>query len=285
MTLGNGYRPDIDGLRAISVVMVLAFHAKLPFVPGGFVGVDVFFVMSGYLISKLLLDEFNSNGRISVLGFWARRVRRLAPALLLVIVAVLASSVFIQERISGEVGGLAKGALATMLINANHFFLNESGDYFGASAEANPLLHMWSLSVEEQFYLAWPLVLFHSLKHLGVNRTRYVTLLILCASFGISCYWTFTDSSKAFYLMPSRAWELMAGALLAFSSAKGRMQLGRTTVQAMGWGGLIVIVISVMFLSGQKAFPGPAAVLPVCGALLLLAAGASATVTSVSGFL
>ena len=285
MTTSNGYRPDIDGLRAISVVKVLAFHAKLPFVPGGFVGVDVFFVISGYLISKLLLDEFDSNGRISLLGFWARRVRRLAPALLLVIVAVLASSVFILERISGEVGGLARAALATLLINANHFFLNEGGDYFGASAETNPLLHMWSLSVEEQFYLAWPLVLFYSLKHLGVNRTRYLTLLILCASFGISCYWTYTDSSKAFYLMPSRAWELMAGTLLAFSSAKGRMQFGRNTVEAMGWGGLIAIFISVMFLSGQTAFPGPAAALPVGGALLLLAAGASARVTSVSGFL
>lgn len=162
--MGKGYRPDIDGLRAVSIVSVLAFHAGLSFLPGGFVGVDVFFVISGYLISKLLIDEFDETNKISLLGFWARRVRRLAPALLLVVSVVLVTSTFLLERISGEIGGLARAAMATLLINANHFFLRESGDYFGASAETNPFLHMWSLSVEEQFYLIWPLVLIFSLR-------------------------------------------------------------------------------------------------------------------------
>jgi peptidoglycan/LPS O-acetylase OafA/YrhL len=278
---GNGYKPDIDGLRAISVLAVLAFHAGLPLVSGGFVGVDVFFVISGYLISKLLLVEYAQNGRFSLVDFWARRVRRLAPALLLVTVAVLLVSVFALQRISGEVGGLARGALATLLINANHFFMLESGNYFGAAAETNPLLHMWSLSVEEQFYLAWPLILFFSLKHLGLVRTRYLTLLILVASFALCCVWTFTDPSKAFYLMPSRAWELMAGAMLAFPSSQLPQNVRRSTLEVMSVGGVLAIAVSVLFVSGQSFFPGPAAVLPVVGAMLLLAAGSCTTMTFV----
>jgi peptidoglycan/LPS O-acetylase OafA/YrhL len=277
----NGYRPDIDGLRAISVLAVLAFHAGFPFVPGGFVGVDIFFVISGYLISKLLLIEYEQNGRISLVDFWARRVRRLAPALLLVIVVVLVVAVFALHRISGEVGGLARGALATLMINANHFFLQESGNYFGASAETNPLLHMWSLSVEEQFYLAWPVLLFFSLKYLGLVRTRYLTLLILVVSFALCCTWTFTDSSKAFYLMPSRAWELMAGALLAFPSSQSPQNLRRSTLEVMSMCGVLAIAISVLFVSGKSFFPGPAAVMPVGGAMLLLAAGSCTSMTYV----
>lgn len=271
---GIQYRPDIDGLRAVSIASVLAFHAGLPFVNGGFIGVDVFFVISGFLITKLLVSEFHSRGQIRLLDFWARRVRRLAPALLLVVASTLLSSVLFLERISGEVGAIAKSAMATLFINANHYFLNESGDYFGASAETNPLLHMWSLSVEEQFYVLWPFILFVCFKRFGVDRAKFVITLLFIASFALSCYWTAVESSRAFYLMPPRAWELMMGSMLAVVS--GRLnQVGQRVTTLMAATGVVAVVVSVLTMSGEFMFPGPAALLPTFGAVLLLAAGST----------
>lgn len=275
------YRPDIDGLRAISISSVLAFHAGLPFVSGGFVGVDVFFVISGYLISRLLLTEFESHGKITLLDFWARRVRRLAPALLLVVASTLLGAVFFLDRISGEVGALAKSAMATLFINANHFFWRESGNYFGASAETNPFLHMWSLSVEEQFYVLWPFVLLYCLRYFGIQRTKYFAYLVFVASFVLSCYWTAVDSSKAFYFMPSRAWQLMAGAMLAFMSLEFR-PVGQVAATLMGAAGLVAIAISIVALSGDAMFPGPAALLPTLGAMLVLGGGGTGRSTFVT---
>ena len=270
------YRADIDGLRAISVLAVLFFHAGLPFLPGGFVGVDVFFVISGFLITKLLAEEFERTKDVNFLDFWARRVRRLAPALLLVLVVVLLSSILFLSRISGETGDLAKAAVAGLLINANHFFLTGSGDYFGAAAETNPLLHLWSLSVEEQFYLAWPLVLFMCLKHFGVKSTQRLLLPVFVVSLGLSCYWTWFDAARAFYLMPSRAWELVAGAWVAFFVMQRHTPVSAAWGELMGAGGLVMVVLSMVFLTGSTAFPGPAALFPVVGAGLLLLAGSVA---------
>lgn len=279
---GLAYRPDIDGLRALSVVLVLAFHAGLAFVPGGFVGVDIFFVISGYLITSLLLKEFDAGGRISLINFWARRMRRLAPALLLVVGAVVVASTILLQRLSGETGNLAKAALATLLINANHYFLVQSNDYFAASAETNPMLHMWSLSVEEQFYLAWPLLMLFCLRFRGKAMGRNAALLILAASLAYSCYLTAAAPTQAFYLMPSRAWELMAGALLGFASSHGGFRFGRTAAETMSVLGLAGIAVSAACFSAATRFPGPAAVLPVAGAMLMLAAGGSGHRTWVS---
>lgn len=152
------YRGDIDGLRAVSILAVVAFHVGIPYVNGGYVGVDVFFVISGFLITKLLLEEKARTGRIDLAGFWARRVRRILPSLLFVIATSLLAGMFVLERVSGEVGNLAKAAIAALILNANHYFLMAEGDYFGAALEANPWLHLWTLSVEEQFYLIWHLL-------------------------------------------------------------------------------------------------------------------------------
>lgn len=282
---GKEYRPDIDGLRAISIVSVLAFHAGFPFISGGFIGVDVFFVISGYLISKLLIEEFNEKQSINLLNFLARRVRRLAPALLLVVVTVLVFSAFLLERISGEVGALARAAVATLFVNANHFFLYENGDYFGALAETNPLLHMWSLAVEEQFYFVWPLVLILGLKRWGFSGVRYITIFIFILSLIYCCYLTFANVSAAFYLMPSRSWELMSGALLAFAFIKNNVKIKQQTANWMAVSGLTIVAVSVTFLSEQWAFPGPSAALPVTGALLLLAANNRKKGTCTSSFL
>ena len=153
------YRRHIDGLRAVAVMAVVAFHAGVPWLPGGYVGVDVFFVVSGFLITGLLLREFEASGDISLVGFYERRVRRLAPALLLVLVVTLVLGAVFLVPIGGEQQGLAKSTIATLLLGSNVWFAHASGGYFDAPAAAQPLLHTWSLSVEEQFYLVWPALL------------------------------------------------------------------------------------------------------------------------------
>lgn len=206
------YRPDIDGLRALAVSAVVAFHVGLPGFGGGFAGVDVFFVISGFLITGILLEEHVATGRIDLPAFWRRRARRLAPAFLVVVVLVLAAAPFTLQRISGETGALAKAAIASILLNANHFFLSSAGEYFGAAAETNPLLHIWSLSVEEQFYLAWPLVLTLLWRPRSKMRrtTGMLMAVVVVSSFLGACWLTMADSKQAFYLMPTRAWELVA---------------------------------------------------------------------------
>jgi peptidoglycan/LPS O-acetylase OafA/YrhL len=282
----GGYRTDIDGLRAISVLAVLAFHAGAPLLPGGFIGVDVFFVLSGYLITGLLLTEYERNGTISLAGFWARRIRRLAPALLFVLAVLLISSTFLLHRVSGETGALARATIATLLLNANQFFLGEAGNYFGQAAETNPLLHMWSLSVEEQFYLLWPLVFL--ILAWCTRRARLpgvlagVIAVALLASLAVSTLWSVNETTRGFYLMPSRAWELLAGALLAVFLGSKTVGCSRWQGALLGLSGLVLIVGSAALLTGQTFFPGPLAALPVVGAVLLVIAGAASPANGVS---
>ncbi len=278
------YRADVDGLRAISVLGVLAFHANFPFFAGGFAGVDVFFVISGFLITGLLISEKQSTGRIDLIGFWSRRIRRLLPALAFVLFFVLLASVFLLERISGEVGSLVRASVATIFLNANHFFLIDSGNYFSELAEHNPLLHMWSLSVEEQYYLLWPLLL----SVLGISKKwRLVAMIaiLFALSLLLSLFWSVTDMSSAFYLMPSRAWELLAGALVAaIFSVEGR-KLSESACNVMGASGLFLIMVFFVYSQGQMDFPVPAAMIPVFGAVLILIAGIAADGNFISRFL
>lgn len=267
------YRPDIDGLRAVAVIAVVAFHAKLPWLGGGFAGVDVFFVISGYLITALLLSEYREAGRINLLNFWTRRARRLAPAFLFMMVSILVSAPFTLERISGETGSLARAAIASLLINANHFFL-VSGDYFSASAETNPLLHIWSLSVEEQFYLVWPLALVATWSWAPRSSRTICAVMagIFALSFAAACLLTAKDARQAFFLMPTRAWELVAGGMLALllSKAKNQRQAVGSIVGAVA---LIILLGTFVFLTGRNGFPGPMAVIPVTVALLIIISG------------
>ena len=270
---GNGYRADIDGLRAVSILAVLAFHGGLPWLPGGFGGVDVFFVISGYLITGHLLNEHKRSGRVQLAEFWARRVRRLAPALLLVLCTTLIAAPWVLERVSGEVGELVRAVVATLLLNANHYFMQQTGDYFADAAETNAMLHMWSLSVEEQFYLIWPVLLVFLLR-IGSARKLALGLAILAAtSFVMSCWLTSSNATSAFYLMPSRAWELLVGAGLALWGTSHRLRMLGNVAPWAGTAGVALLVISFLTLSGQTLFPGPAALLPVVGAVLLIAAG------------
>lgn len=265
------YRGDIDGLRAISILAVVAFHVGIPYVKSGYVGVDVFFVISGFLITKLLLEEKARTKRIDLAGFWARRVRRILPSLLFVIATTLLVGVFVLGRVSGEVGNLAKGAIAALLVNANHYFLLMAGDYFGEASDTNPWLHLWTLSVEEQFYLIWPLLLLLVASRSQIQRKGLITAIGIASFIGCVVL-TKIDRSMAFFIMPTRAWEFMAGAALAVLHVRG-LREHKLTGFLLATLGVCLLLYSVFFLSDITVFPGILALLPVAGGALTILAG------------
>jgi peptidoglycan/LPS O-acetylase OafA/YrhL len=258
-----GYRADIDGLRGVAVLVVVLFHLGVPGLPGGFVGVDVFFVISGFLITRLIRDEVAATGRFDFGGFYARRALRILPALLAVIVGCfLFATLLFSPRLLRQFvqeAGLAAVSLSNVL------FWQESG-YFGPAAETRVLLHTWSLGVEEQFYLLWPLLLVAALRwrsRLALPLTVGVASLSLWLS-------TSTPGSMAFFLLPFRAHELLAGALLALAPAPPeRWRAVAALAHPVGLG---MIAASIVLYGPQTPFPGYAALLPVAGACLVIAA-------------
>ena len=223
------YRPDVDGLRAVSVLGVLLFHAGLG-VSGGFVGVDVFFVISGFLITSILFRELES-GTFTLADFWVRRIRRILPAISCLVFVVLAVGYFTLDP--KALRDLSKSSIAQSLISANIFFYNDIG-YFAERADYKPLLHTWSLAVEEQFYLFYPLVV-----TLLFNWARKLLVPVLCAvaiaSLVLSIYATPQHQSACFFLLPARAWELLAGGLIAIWH--DRITLGRNARELFSMGG------------------------------------------------
>lgn len=267
------YRPDIDGLRSLAILPVLLYHAGVPGFPGGFVGVDVFFVISGYLITLILVREI-AEERYSVRSFYERRIRRIFPALLTVLAFVLAASP--AFLLPSDFASIGRDAISALLFVANINFWRQSG-YFAADAEAKPLLHMWSLGVEEQFYLIAPLALFLIFRY----APRYRILLVsvgLAVSLLACVYLTPLKPSASFYLLPTRAWELLAGSLLALI-ASGRTERSSepatTLNNILGLTGLGLILFAVLSFTKATVFPGYAAVAPVAGACLLILSGQS----------
>ncbi|WP_374580124.1 acyltransferase family protein [Pseudoduganella sp.] len=266
------YYPHIDGLRALAVVAVVVFHTFPQALPGGFAGVDIFFVISGYLITGILLRALDA-GSFSLASFYARRVRRIFPALLVVMAAtlVLGWLLMLPEELS-QLGRHAAGGAGFV---ANFLFWHESG-YFDNSAETKPFLHLWSLGVEEQFYIAWPLLL------CLLSRWRRafvpVTLLLALASFGYSVYAALHAPDAAFYSPASRFWELAVGGLLAWWHT---YHPPRTT-PAPVWTLAAAIAIASAFrlIDKTSLFPGYWALLPVAGTTVLLAAGPAATLNA-----
>ncbi|WP_298373818.1 acyltransferase family protein [uncultured Bradyrhizobium sp.] len=251
------YRPDIDGLRAVAVSSVVLFHAFPELMPGGFVGVDIFFVISGYLITGIVAFDLQAK-TFNLVTFYQRRVRRIFPAL----IVVLAATVFVGLRLLllDELHSLGKNAVASALFVANLMLLSEV-NYFDVDAHLKPLLHLWSLGIEEQFYLVWPLIMW-VLPH---RRRPIAAAVGLVSSFVLNIALVGDHPAATFFLPFTRAWELMAGALLAFFP-----QQPRAIRETAALAGIIAIEASFFLFNATTPFPGWAAALPVAGSSLLI---------------
>ena len=270
------YRPDIEGLRAIAILLVIAAHAGVPGFEGGFVGVDIFFVISGYLISALLVDEHGETGRIDFSTFYARRFRRLLPALLLML--LLTAVVGWQVLPVGDQTRQAIAGATAALWLSNLYFAFASVEYFGPASESNLYLHTWSLGVEEQFYLVWPVLISLLLRRKagsGEPVRLVLGMAVLAVVSLVACLWLMQLSSRyAFYLMPARAWQFAAGAILFLHAPR---VVGAIGAKYSGWlpgmvgllGGVLV-VCSLLLINAKTSYPGIWAILPTLGAMCLI---------------
>lgn len=266
------FRPDIEGLRSLAVLLVLAYHGQFGIVEGGFIGVDVFFVLSGFLITSLLLRELATTGTVSLSNFWARRARRLLPASGLVIVVTLIAGRFMLDGLSQ--GELGRDAIAASLFVANIRFWNVGTDYLSQGLRESPLLHFWSLAVEEQFYLVWPGLLMLLVRFARLSRQALAAVIgVMWVVSFIACVKLTQDSQPwAFFMLPARAWELLTGAALALAGGQV-LRSNRHLAGLLGWVGVAMIgVVSVTF-SITTSFPGYVALLPVVATALVINAG------------
>jgi len=259
----HAYRADVDGLRAIAVLAVVFFHAGFG-VPGGFAGVDVFFVISGFLITRILILELTS-GSFSFVRFWERRARRIFPVLAVVVTACLLVGFFVLLPFGLEI--LGQTTFTVMGLASNIFFWL-TNDYFNPNSKENPLLHTWSLGVEEQFYLLYPLLLV-LLVPLGRKTLLFALAAICVLSIACSIWWVTMDATAAFYLLPSRAWELGLGGLVALNSSRSGLLVRETSA----WLGLLLVISSFWLLTKYTPFPGTAALPSVLGTALIIWAG------------
>ncbi|MFY0728415.1 acyltransferase family protein [Pseudomonas sp. NFX15] len=259
------YRRDIDGLRAVAVIAVVLFHFGVPGFTGGYVGVDVFFVISGYLITSIIWNQRQA-GRFSFVEFWARRARRILPALFVMIIAVLAVGWFLLAPKDYEELGRSVRYQVTFV--SNLLFMRQAG-YFDVASDLKPLLHTWSLAVEEQFYILFPLLL--TLLSSRLKHWRLALFAVLLGSFGLSVWAVAHHPEKAFFLLPMRAWELLAGAMLAVAP-KSAWRLKPMAAQWLSLLGMSLILLAVFGYDKSTPFPGVAALLPVLGVVLLILA-------------
>lgn len=276
-------REDIQGLRAVAVVTVVVYHAGLP-LPGGFVGVDMFFVVSGFVITGMLWRERQQHGRIDLRQFYLRRVKRLGPALALVTTATLLASALVFSPF-GEQGAIAATAVGATLFAANAVIAQVSGGYFDVAAEKNPLLHTWSLSVEEQFYFVFPVILLVGWRvgrRFTAERGGPIVAVVLvgAASFLASVSATGAQSMSfalGFYSPLVRVWEFAVGAVLALLVGVREVRLRTTVREALGILGATLLYLSMVLISSETAFPGWWALLPTGGTAVLLIAGTGGT--------
>jgi peptidoglycan/LPS O-acetylase OafA/YrhL len=267
------FRPDIEGLRALAVGLVIASHAGLPLLRGGFVGVDVFFVLSGYLITSLLMQEISSSGTINLARFYARRARRLLPAAITMVLVVCGAEAVIMNPVAQF--NTLKAAIATVLYSTNLYFAHLQVQYFFQPSTVNPLLHTWSLAAEEQFYLIWPVLLLLLVRGTKSARSRGMALAAISLASYVLCVWlTAANPILAFYEMPARVWEFGAGGVLVFMPERW-LQGHRRLWSWLGGIGLIALITGAELIHVSN-FPGYVAAIPVVGTLLLLLAGVRA---------
>ncbi|MBA2126738.1 acyltransferase [Hyphomicrobium methylovorum] len=272
--MGNdrfAYRPELDGLRAIAVTSVLLCHLGVPGFSGGYVGVDIFFVLSGFLISRLIADDLRV-GRFSLADFYERRIRRIVPALVVVLACVSFAALLLLMPDELKQYGRTLTAAALSISNV-WFWLHTS--YFAPGAATQPLLHTWSLGIEEQFYVIFPLLL-AGLYKFSRRAVPAVIWILLLVSLGLSALFLSVGPKATFYLLHSRAWELLVGTVLAL----GLVPAPRNERQKefAGFAGLAAIAVAIVFYTDKMPFPGPAALLPCVGAGLIIWAGAGHTV-------
>jgi peptidoglycan/LPS O-acetylase OafA/YrhL len=272
------FRPDIQGLRALAVAMVLIYHLYPALLPGGFVGVDVFFVISGYLITGHLWRGVKRTGRVALVEFWGRRARRLVPAAALVLAVTWVASRLVLPATA--LANTAEQIRASALYFQNWLLAHDAVDYLRSGDAASPVQHFWSLSVEEQFYLVWPLLFLAAglVARRHASRTWHVTVTCLAAvlvagSLAFSVYYTRTDPQAAYFVTTTRMWELGMGGLLALMPERLGSTVGRQGW--LGWAGLCMVLASPFALRGTAAFPGAVALLPTAGAVLLIAGGSA----------
>jgi peptidoglycan/LPS O-acetylase OafA/YrhL len=277
----TGRRADIEGLRGVAVLLVVAFHAGLAPFAGGFVGVDVFFVISGFLITGLLVDELRAEGSVSLVGFYARRIRRLLPLACLVLLAIAVAFRPLLAPIDRP--SLIHDLRAAALWGANWHFAASSTNYMG-TADQSPVLHYWSLSVEEQFYVVWPLLVL-AMVRLGPRPRRWIVMvrrlttglsLITLLSLAASVLSTSSSGPWAYFGLHTRAWELAAGGLLTLARPLAPA-LPRIAAVLLGWAGIALVVGSALLLDRDTSYPGSAAIWPVMGAVLVVAGGTRTT--------
>jgi peptidoglycan/LPS O-acetylase OafA/YrhL len=278
----SDYRPDIDGLRAIAVMPVIIFHAGLGslygihLATGGYVGVDVFFVISGFLISRIIYNDIDG-GRYSFADFYTRRIKRIFPALFVVYAFCLLVSAL--SSVADEAAQIRTGTLYSIFSISNIYFAGQAG-YFDAAMQNNPLLHMWSLSVEEQFYVIFPIIIY-CIRHLSKNQRLIVLSMLTIVSLAYSQFLTTTNPEAGYYGITSRAWELALGSIL---SIVPNANLSRIAREGLAWLGIGCIVFSVTGYDSITPFPGLAALVPCLGAAAVIYAG-SAGPSSMSGLL
>lgn len=283
----TSFRGDIEGLRALAVILVLAGHAGSQFVPAGFIGVDVFFVISGFLITGLLVAELDGTGRISLLGFYARRAKRLLPAAgLVLLVTLLLTYLFLPRvRYSNTAWDVVSSALYVM----NWRLAEQSVDYMFVDQAPSVLQHYWSLSVEEQFYLFWPLLLLGLAVLGGRRRLRRGVLMLGFAvvavpSFAWSIHLTSTDSAPAYFVTTTRLWELALGGAVAIAGGLLH-RTPRVLAVLLAWSGLAAVVASAFLLDATSAFPGYIALLPTGGTAAVIAFAVAARRAGPAGLL
>ena len=287
MQASTPFRPDIQGLRAIAVGLVLVFHIWPDWLPGGYVGVDVFFVISGYLITSLLWRELERSGTISLRGFYARRVRRLLPAASVVLLAVALATLLWAPQFKWR--EIAYDIAASALYVQNWRLSSNAVDYLAAEEAIGPLKHFWSLAIEEQYYIVWPLSLLIGVALLSGRRTMgrrsaltVLALLVGTGSLGFSVQLTADEPAIAYFATHARIWELAMGSALALSPGRWGPRWARA---GAGWTGLAMMLAAGLLFDRETQFPGHAALLPTVGTALVLWAGAGAQAGAVQRLL
>jgi peptidoglycan/LPS O-acetylase OafA/YrhL len=273
----RGFRPDIEGMRAVAILLVLIYHAGLPFLPGGFVGVDVFFVISGFLITGLLIKELETKGRVSLPRFYARRARRLLPATALVLVVTTILTWLSTSVVHWRTFGLDVVGAATYVVN--WVLAGRAVDYLAEDVGVSPVQHFWSLAVEEQFYIVWPLLLiavgWWVSRRSGARLRPVMTvaiLLVIVPSFLWSVHLTGANPERAFFVSTTRLWELGIGAFVAIGSVLWT-RIPRGVSIPLGWVGLVAVLLSGVLIDSATAWPGYAALLPTLGSAAVIVAG------------